>query len=835
MKVAVAGPDYAPQVASTRPSTDSVHFGSFTNLKLTAEKLVKEQASVKTDLELAHTKLRKATEQIHVLEAKLQESVNENAKLKSLCDQLSEAVNDIADQNHTAEEDKKLVEKKLLENAQVLGNLESQLNQLSAKLQCADNAIKVGKQEMLKLRLEKKEEEKRFRHELCTADEVLKGKDSTIKELEDTIEQSKQHVQTLNSQLLDLQHALIVKEETFKQLSVTKNDMEIENGIIRCKNQDLKQQIERSCMEIKNLEETIQNLMSQIAQLEKESLNITNHVLNLIYSFEKCYDLMQQEKDLAVKRIQGKAEQLQHQLLIAMEETSSLKLHNEQHNIRIVELQKAQEFVMVQHADECRLTEDKVRRLECEIDGLLTRKNELERLVTELEDRVKHLSEASNHAENQVKELLVKNSMLDSENHNLQCKMQLVLQEKTEEKEALSNEIEKHKKHADSLANQISELRCILDEKEKLVISFTFREQQLEEQKSEIQASLTAAECKLTEAKKQYDMMFEGKQLELSKHLKELSQKNDQAINEIRKKYEAEKEEIANQEKEKANKLIKEMERNCEEKITKDREEAERCLMHVKEENKEMILKIKQDHEQKEICILAHHSEELQRFQFQAENELRESLSSLRKEHEIQMKSLKMLYEDEQRKLQEDLEIQKSKEEKQRRLLQLQWKVMGENQQNNQEANSKKEYSVSSIKMRDPYSVKGHEIVLPTPESERKEMNLSEYLQTPMANLLKKVNDRKSVPKHRKVTRHEYEVETSNGRTITKRRRTKSTVMFGDPTSHKTMHMKTPSSNIDAAKKTKVTSRPHSHPASIGDLFSEGSLNPYTDDPYAFG
>jgi hypothetical protein len=26
----------------------------------------------------------------------------------------------------------------------------------------------------------------------------------------------------------------------------------------------------------------------------------------------------------------------------------------------------------------------------------------------------------------------------------------------------------------------------------------------------------------------------------------------------------------------------------------------------------------------------------------------------------------------------------------------------------------------------------------------------------------------------------------------------------------------------------------HPHPSNMGDLFSEGSLNPYADDPYAF-
>lgn len=44
------------------------------------------------------------------------------------------------------------------------------------------------------------------------------------------------------------------------------------------------------------------------------------------------------------------------------------------------------------------------------------------------------------------------------------------------------------------------------------------------------QALLTATESGLAEAKKQYDLMLESKQLELSRHLKELSQKNDQVI-----------------------------------------------------------------------------------------------------------------------------------------------------------------------------------------------------------------------------------------------------------------------------------------------------------------
>jgi hypothetical protein len=46
----------------------------------------------------------------------------------------------------------------------------------------------------------------------------------------------------------------------------------------------------------------------------------------------------------------------------------------------------------------------------------------------------------------------------------------------------------------------------------------------------QVEASLAATECQLIEAKKQYDLMLEGKQVELSKHLIELSLKNDQVL-----------------------------------------------------------------------------------------------------------------------------------------------------------------------------------------------------------------------------------------------------------------------------------------------------------------
>nr|XP_011464578.1 PREDICTED: synaptonemal complex protein 1-like [Fragaria vesca subsp. vesca] len=68
----------------------------------------------------------------------------------------------------------------------------------------------------------------------------------------------------------------------------------------------------------------------------------------------------------------------------------------------------------------------------------------------------------------------------------------------------------------------------------------------------------------------------------------------------------------------------------------------------------------------------------------------------MRNEHKAQLRALRLQHEDEIKKLQEDLDLQKSKEEKQRALLQLQWKGMSDKTEEEQEVNSKKEYSIPS-------------------------------------------------------------------------------------------------------------------------------------------
>ncbi|KAJ6391511.1 hypothetical protein OIU77_025484 [Salix suchowensis] len=609
---------------NSRPSMDSTTSGSFANLKITAEKLVKEQASVKTDLEMANTKLKKSLEHIHVLEDKLQNAFNENAKLKvkqkedeklwkgleskfsstkTLCDQLTETLQHLAGQVQDAEKDKEFFEGKLSASSNSIDNLNQQLNDLSLKLGSAEETIRTRERELQELEIKKEERDKIYTEELRQTAILIEEKDAMLKKFEAIVAANRLATEDLNSKLEEMNHELRLKGNKINSLVIAQEKLVKEKSDHQSRSNDFANRLAMSLQEIKNLEGFLH------------------------------------ERELAVKHVQRQYDQLHDQFLSVKSEKDAMKLN---------------------------------------------------------------------------------------------------------------------------------------------------------------QASLTAAESKLTKAKTQHEMMLESKQLELSRHLKEISQRNDEAINDIRKKYEMEKLEIVNMQKEKADKIVQEMERKCDQKV----------------------LGIQQERDGKEISLKAAHSEELKCAKLQAENEMREKIMEVRTEHELDCSTLQ--------------------EDRQRALLQLQWKVMSDKPQEDPEVNSKKkEYSVSSVKMRAPGGAKRSHNSLGSSQNEKKDSLCLKATQTPVTKLLKKVETPNSgsvmaIPKHhKKVTHHEYEVETNNGRTITKRRKTKSTVMFEDPRKHgrtNTPKARTPRSVAKGLKR-----EGQSHPSTIDDLFLEGSLNPYADDPYAFG
>ncbi|XP_059071359.1 synaptonemal complex protein 1-like [Cryptomeria japonica] len=86
-------------------------------------------------------------------------------------------------------------------------------------------------------------------------------------------------------------------------------------------------------------------------------------------------------------------------------------------------------------------------------------------------------------------------------------------------------------------------------------------------------------------------------------------------------------------------------------------------------------------------------------------------------------------------------------------------------------------------------------------------------------------------PTHsKKITQHEYEIATSDGKkTVTKRKRTRSTVML-----ESSADMEESRKKVKARQKLtnqrKGVKASHMRPSTIGDMFGGGSLDPYAFD-----
>ncbi|KAG2652328.1 hypothetical protein PVAP13_1NG365900 [Panicum virgatum] len=157
----------AMKAANPKPSSDAggSSYGGFGNIKIATEKLAKEQAPVKVGLEIAHTKLRRATEQKDLLEGKLQQAVNENAKLK-------------VKQNEDSKlwQQRKIQRKNLRKNSDNLDEFNRLLHNLSTKLECAEQKIisDSGKQEMMQIKQEKEEMDRSYKEQLYSNDVIEK-------------------------------------------------------------------------------------------------------------------------------------------------------------------------------------------------------------------------------------------------------------------------------------------------------------------------------------------------------------------------------------------------------------------------------------------------------------------------------------------------------------------------------------------------------------------------------------------------------------------------------------------------------------------------------------
>lgn len=213
--------------------------------------------------------------------------------------------------------------------------------------------------------------------------------EGTIKQLEEAVAGEKMASERLSSKMQELHLGMRVKEEELLEIRNSKEMLEKEIMDLSSSKLCLSNRLEVALNEIKRLEDMINMLIVRLRELDSQSLAYSEKFVQLNASFDACLRLAQHEKELAVQCVQQKFDQTHDQCLIVTSERNSLQLHNDELHAKVLELQKEQEFVMVQHADECRLAEEKVRNLESEAETLLSKQNEMQAMISTLEENAK--------------------------------------------------------------------------------------------------------------------------------------------------------------------------------------------------------------------------------------------------------------------------------------------------------------------------------------------------------------------------------------------------------------------------------------------------------------
>lgn len=199
-----------------------------------------------------------------------------------------------------------------------------------------------------------------------------------------------------------MQLELRSKEDRLNDMHDLSEKKEKENIDLIASNKQFAEHLDKAMQEIERLENFVKMLTVKLTDLDRQILTYWEKVVKVDTYFASCFELVQEKNELATQKAQRCFDQLNGQFLNTTSEKDALQLVNQELKNKISELENDQKFTMAQHAEECHLAEEKVRRLESEAETLLSKKAETDNLITTLEDKIRSLSEASRLSEIQM-------------------------------------------------------------------------------------------------------------------------------------------------------------------------------------------------------------------------------------------------------------------------------------------------------------------------------------------------------------------------------------------------------------------------------------------------
>ncbi|KAH7440409.1 hypothetical protein KP509_04G105600 [Ceratopteris richardii] len=868
-----------------------------TQLKLTAEKMLQEQASVKTDLQVTYSKLEKSEQEVQLLETRLQEIKDENGMLrvkqleavklwegleskftstKTFCNQLMETLQHLALQVQEVERGKQVLEEKLVERSRFYQEIKLQVEDLSAKKRNTEKIADNWKMEYGDLAKLHEQTKNTLSQEIGRLEQLEFEKETHLRTSNEMLQQERQKLNYAESQLCQLQNEVKEKmrelDEAQTEINAVKKEKETQLEMINVTLQSFRNRNDE-------LEQDLRAVLSKCNDLEVNSIMSKENVNELSAALEKCKELMEQERNVKLETLKNlKAVESEHEKFVNFK--TALGKHVNDLESEVHMLKDENEAPTMQNTSIIQEL-----RFSCkQMHDLAKEKLELVQISQHLQSTLDALSATAMELISRRDHLVMENSSLHLEIQVVKSNAESVVEEKLCEIEKLTTMTAKNREVLSAQEAEIAFLRQSLLEKEQVMGGLLDEQKQLKRQCSEAIDQKLSAEKHCEEICKLAETQLETKLMELNKRIKEISERNDEEMKEIRRKCESETNQAIIKEEQKAASLLTSIREECESKI---KEAQNRSLLKQKSseiEHQAEIRELIQKHETERELLASQYQEELK-------HQIEEEKKKWTKEFEIQINELKNRQIEELKKLhfdnlsdcsradvkvsrlqskltvlEETLEKEKSKREDDLKAAMENYKEAVDNfdaertmyeekckQHDRVEIALKKELEETKKNLLDweerckSLEADGSRKKLAKNQSNQECIALEPKLTANKGisavcclnegrksdNMMEKGKCQSVIlPTHSKtVTHHEYEVATSDGKKTITRKRTKSTVMIESPLDAKRPGRRK-STRISSQHKKAKPSRVYA--MTMGDLFGGKSLDPYSDDPYAF-
>ncbi|XP_059071358.1 synaptonemal complex protein ZEP1 [Cryptomeria japonica] len=634
------------------------------SLHVTQSKLVTEKAQLKTQIQEYGEKLLKSENQREVLRDEILRLSDKVIELETISvvasNNVDRLLQEIDKSTELAQKEKRLArEKAQIEFDHLNGQFQDELSakeSLQAQLQESNNQV-IELQKTLDLRTEEHTKKEQEAH--GKLDDARQELDKVIKnkcQLETTIGNWQENIASLSRSLSEAQKH---KEDLMITISKLQTENKDAHESFQLTLRHKEEENEKLLKKIAEDNLTIKVQETEISQLQQESFNKALMIVQIqerIKELEEQNGKKEEENGKLLKNI------AEDNLTIKVQETEISQLQQES-------LNKAQMIMQVQERIK-ELEEQNVKKEE--ENGKLLKKIAEDSLsikvqvteISQLQQESLNKAQMIVQVQERIKELEEQNGKKGEENGNLLKKI-------AEDKLAIKLQ-----------ETQMNQLQQELLNKAQMMLQVQGRQKELEKHNGKISAQLLAAGHSAIEIRRQCELQIEAKQAELTRHLKEISQHNDQEINDIRRRCETEMRESIIKEKEKeklkADAMLEEAKKNTEQRVAKIQDDASRCLQKVEGEHESLVKRLMEERDNEKKLLHEQYAKEMNKKKQQFEKDLEEQQKMLTKDAEIKVKDLQIMHQEEVKKLHEEQNLQLKKEEEKRASIELQIKIMKE-------------------------------------------------------------------------------------------------------------------------------------------------------------